>query len=283
MRSNSLTTRRLKEAQERLLKLEKELELARQIDEERRKKEAELQLLQKQARDKGKERGEDGAAFGTAGGSSTRSSGGGSNADDSGSEDEFIGMPLYERMKFEELKEEELAAASTSTSSGGQEAMVPLSVIKQRQMAERAFMRAVVQLREKLNDAHLTVMNKTMRTVLTFEELIKLSDALISNVALEAQELLKVEGLQNPSWQCLLVDLVMEVCVLMQRLNDFAVGINRPTIEKMDQFKKEFEKKKEAEKERRRQQQLLRMQQQAAAGRGQQQKKSGGFFSFLWN
>ena len=38
----------------------------------------------------------------------------------------------------------------------------------------------------------------------------------------------------------LAIDLVIEVAVLMKRCNDFSVGINQPTLEKLEKFKKDY-------------------------------------------
>ena len=47
-------------------------------------------------------------------------------------------------------------------------------------------------------------------------------------------------GLRNPSLMALAIDLVIEVAVLMKRCNDFSVGINQPTLEKLEKFKKDY-------------------------------------------
>jgi len=47
-------------------------------------------------------------------------------------------------------------------------------------------------------------------------------------------------GLRNPSLMALAIDLVIEVAVLMKRCNDFSIGINQPTLEKLEKFKKDY-------------------------------------------
>lgn len=108
------------------------------------------------------------------------------------------------------------------------------------QIEERKHIHLILDLRDKLNDANLAVMNKTMRSVLSFNELVQLSDACIDNVLKEAKKLFKLPGLRNPSLMALAIDLVIEVAVLMKRCNDFSVGINQPTLEKLEKFKKDY-------------------------------------------
>lgn len=149
---------------------------------------------------------------------------------------------------------------------------------------ERKYIHLILDLRDKLNDANLAVrelagfllqghrthylpslqvMNKTMRSVLSFNELIQLSDACIDNVLKESKRygpflidsirfrsnaltsirtlrLFKLPGLRNPSLMALAIDLVIEVAVLMKRCNDFSVGINQPTLEKLEKFKQDY-------------------------------------------
>ncbi|ELR19645.1 viral Atype inclusion protein, putative [Acanthamoeba castellanii str. Neff] len=108
------------------------------------------------------------------------------------------------------------------------------------QIEERKHIHLILDLRDKLNDANLAVMNKTMRSVLSFNELVQLSDACIDNVLKESKKLFKLPGLRNPSLMALAIDLVIEVAVLMKRCNDFSVGINQPTLEKLEKFKKDY-------------------------------------------
>ncbi|KAL6067737.1 Phosphatidylinositol transfer protein SFH5 [Balamuthia mandrillaris] len=107
---------------------------------------------------------------------------------------------------------------------------------------EAKYMKLINDLREKLNDANLTIMNQTMRTVLTFPELVKLSNACINNVLKEAKNLTKLPDLRNPSLMSLCIRLLMEVGVLMKRCNDYSIGINRPTLEKLERFNQQYAK-----------------------------------------
>ena len=109
---------------------------------------------------------------------------------------------------------------------------------------ERRYVRIIMGLREKLNDANLAVMNKTMRSVLSFKKLTQLSNACIDNVLRESKNMYKLPGLKNPSLMCVCIDMVMEVAILMRRNNDFSEGINAPTLEKLERFTAAYESRR---------------------------------------
>eukprot|EP01088_Endostelium_zonatum_P017779 TRINITY_DN540_c5_g4_i2.p1 TRINITY_DN540_c5_g4~~TRINITY_DN540_c5_g4_i2.p1 ORF type:complete len:1425 (-),score=665.69 TRINITY_DN540_c5_g4_i2:150-4424(-) len=109
---------------------------------------------------------------------------------------------------------------------------------------ERRYIRLIMSLREKLNDANLAVMNKTMRSVLSFKKLTQLSNACIDNVLRESKNMYKIQGLKNPSLMCVCIDMVMEVAILMRRNNDFSEGINAPTLEKLERFTAAYESRR---------------------------------------
>lgn len=276
----------IRHARQQLLQMEEDMRRANE-EEQKKKKDAEAKEKEKE-KEKETLKGKKGKEKLLAELARGHEAAGGEEGDEAARERAII-KGLYGNLRLEELDttdESEGVSENDGDDEGegeGEEGegrrMVPVSRIKRMQREEKYFIKAICALRDKLDDANLRIMNKAMKEVLSFYQLIQLSDALISSVANEAKDLLKTKGLRNPSLACLAISLLQEVCLLMHRCNDFSVGINQPTLEKLEAFKKKFAAKESAQQSAAQQQQHGRRQ----AQQQQQQSKggSGGFFSFF--
>ena len=263
------------QARQHLFQMEEEMRKANE-EEERKKKDDEAKAMEKEKKEKEKEKERERGRGGAGGQRSSSEDSGGDEA----AREKAIIKGLYGNLRLEALESDEDDDAyyfgegreNDGDDEGEEERMVPMSRLKRMEREERFFIKALCELRNKLDDANLRIMNKAMKEVLTFYELIQLSDRLITSVTNEAKDLLKTKGLRNPSLACLAIDLLLEICLLMHRCNDFSVGINQPTIEKLEAFKKKFAAREAAAIHR--QSRALPPQKPAKGG-------GGGFFSFF--
>jgi hypothetical protein len=100
-----------------------------------------------------------------------------------------------------------------------------------------AFLSNVYEYRERLCDAEVKNLTRTMRNVNFFGDIIHISNTIIDSVIKDVKRKAAEREADNDMIR-LAADLIQENCKLRKVANDYAEALNQGTIEKLDKFKK---------------------------------------------
>eukprot|EP01114_Cavostelium_apophysatum_P007635 TRINITY_DN1977_c0_g3_i1.p1 TRINITY_DN1977_c0_g3~~TRINITY_DN1977_c0_g3_i1.p1 ORF type:complete len:748 (+),score=244.89 TRINITY_DN1977_c0_g3_i1:240-2483(+) len=103
---------------------------------------------------------------------------------------------------------------------------------------EHSFINLVVALRERLYDAELKNLTRTMRTVTTFADIVEESNVLIDSVLKELEK--KVDKKVENDNIKIISEVLIENCKLRKIANDYSEAINQGTLDKLEKFKKHW-------------------------------------------
>jgi len=110
-----------------------------------------------------------------------------------------------------------------------------LKRFRKHKAEEHEFLSLVYEMREKLSEADLKNLSKTMKAALSFADVVMTSGNIIDSVAKNAAK--TAQEKQNDMIK-LVADLLIENCKLRKVSNDYAEAINHGTVEKLDKIKK---------------------------------------------
>lgn len=124
---------------------------------------------------------------------------------------------------------------------------VPPADMDTEDAASLAFLKRIRRMRERLDDSQLTIMSRTMRNVLSFSELVKISNICIESVMLELRTTQPIHitkggisGRVLAELSRQILELLYSSAILRRNANDLSEGIVTPTIEKLEKFNREF-------------------------------------------
>jgi hypothetical protein len=110
---------------------------------------------------------------------------------------------------------------------------------KKNKQDEVKFFASISDLNQRMDDAQLGVLSRRMREMLGFKDLIQISNTVVESVIVhvESQLVAKAEGRDG---RLMVLNLIREAAKVRKANNDVAEGINQPTLDKLQQFNREY-------------------------------------------
>jgi len=145
----------------------------------------------------------------------------------------------HEETKMKEERFFNLDNRNTLSSEEKKLLMEELKQLRNIKSEEDTFLGIVHELRERLRDAEIKNLARTMRNVNFFNDLVLYSNCIIDTVLKDIQRKVIDDALyENNNMIHLIADLILENCRLRKVANDYAEAINQGTIDKLNRFRK---------------------------------------------
>lgn len=116
---------------------------------------------------------------------------------------------------------------------------------KQNKEDENRFLSLLVDLKQRLEDSQLSILSRRMREIVGFKDLIQISNTVIDSIIGHVDREI-ARGIR-PGRKTIL-ELVKESAQIRKVNNDVAEGINQPTLDKLQQFNREYNSAKDLQR-----------------------------------
>jgi len=107
---------------------------------------------------------------------------------------------------------------------------------RKQKVEEHAVISLVYELRERLVDAEIKNITRSMPNVYYFEDILQISNSIIDSVMRDAKK--KILDKRDNDVTRIIAELVFEICRLRKSANDYAEAINQGTVDKLEKFRK---------------------------------------------
>jgi len=111
-----------------------------------------------------------------------------------------------------------------------------LKVFRKQRAEDHSVISTVSELRDRLVDAEVKNITRSMPNVYYFEDIIQISNSIIDSVLRDAKK--KILDRRDTETTRAITELIFEICRLRKISNDYAEAINQGTVDKLEKFRK---------------------------------------------
>jgi len=110
-----------------------------------------------------------------------------------------------------------------------------------KQLVSKRVFNKVHDWLDVLSDSDIQILNKSMKGISEFSQLIQISNQCIDGVIFQATLALDTLGSGQETAAVITCQSILEICKLRRRINDYSEGINSPILEKLNEFQQKFQ------------------------------------------